>query len=59
MPPAEFEPTVSSRELPQTYALDRAVTGIGLRRVFKKIPILMSEITVFQLFPNSGSAYDY
>ena len=29
MPPAGFEPTVSARERPQTYALDRAATGTG------------------------------
>jgi len=29
MPPAGFEPVYSADERPQTYALDRAVTGIG------------------------------
>ena len=29
MPPVGFEPTKSSGELPQTYALDRAVTETG------------------------------
>jgi len=29
MPPVEFEPTISPGERPQTYALDRAATGIG------------------------------
>ena len=29
MLPAGFEPTVSAGERPQTYALDRAATGIG------------------------------
>jgi hypothetical protein len=29
MPPAGFEPTISVDERPQTYALDRAVTGTG------------------------------
>ena len=28
MPPVGFEPTVSAGERPQTYALDRAATGI-------------------------------
>ena len=27
MPPGEFEPTISARERPKTYALDRAATG--------------------------------
>jgi hypothetical protein len=29
MPPAAFEPTIPTREQPQTHALDRAATGIG------------------------------
>jgi hypothetical protein len=29
MHPAEFEPTISASEWPQTHALDRADTGIG------------------------------
>ena len=32
MPPVGFEPTISARERPQTYALDRAATGTGLYR---------------------------
>ena len=30
MPPVVFEPTISAVERPQTYALDRAVTGTGI-----------------------------
>ena len=30
MPPAGFEPTISAGEWQQTYALDRAATGIGI-----------------------------
>ena len=29
MSPVEFEPTIPAGERPQTYALDRAATGIG------------------------------
>ena len=29
MPPVGFEPTISAGKLPQTYALNRAATGIG------------------------------
>jgi hypothetical protein len=29
MPPVGFEPTISTGELPHTYALDRADTGTG------------------------------
>jgi hypothetical protein len=35
MPPGGFELTISASELPQTYALDRAVTGIGYLILFK------------------------
>ena len=30
MPPAGFEPTFLASEQPQTHALDRAATGIGI-----------------------------
>jgi len=30
MPPVGFEPTISAGQRPQTYALDRAATGIGI-----------------------------
>jgi hypothetical protein len=30
MPPAEFEPAIPASERPQTQAVERAVTGIGL-----------------------------
>ena len=30
MPPVGFEPAIPASELPQTYALDRGATGIGL-----------------------------
>ena len=31
MPPVGFEPTISASEWPQTYALDHAIKGTGLR----------------------------
>jgi len=31
--PAGFEPTISTDERPQTYALDRAATGTGINKV--------------------------
>ena len=34
MPPAGFIPTIPTSERPQTHALDRAATGIGLRRKY-------------------------
>ena len=40
MPPVGFEPTISAGERPQTYALDRAATGIGritLLRVYNVV----------------------
>ena len=30
MPTEEFEPTIPASDLPQTHALDRMATGIGL-----------------------------
>jgi hypothetical protein len=32
-----FEPTISAGERPQTYALDCAVTGTGIKTVVKQI----------------------
>ena len=34
MHPVGFEPTVSAGERPQTYALDRAATGTGMKIKF-------------------------
>ena len=34
MLPVEFEPTISAGERPQTYALDRAATGIGTYDIY-------------------------
>ena len=34
MPSAGFEPTISPGERPQTYALDRAVTGTDVQRYY-------------------------
>ena len=31
MLPVDFEPTISAGERPQTYALDRAATGTGIK----------------------------
>ena len=31
MPPLGFEPMISAGERPQTYALDRAATGTGIK----------------------------
>ena len=31
MPPVRFEPMISAGERPQTYALDRAATGTGIK----------------------------
>ena len=42
MPTVGFEPTVSAGERPQTYVLDRAVTGAGL-----------TDITAFKYMHNA------
>jgi hypothetical protein len=33
MPPVEFEPTILVSERPKTHALDRTVTGIGMKNI--------------------------
>ena len=35
MPPVGLEPTISAGERPQTYALDRAATGTGVRCIVR------------------------
>jgi hypothetical protein len=35
MPPVGFETTISTGERPQTYALDRSVTGTSIRQPMK------------------------
>jgi len=35
MPPVRFEPTISAGEQPQTYALDRAATGTGIKFTYR------------------------
>jgi hypothetical protein len=39
MPPVRFEPTIPAVERPQTYALDRAATGIGILIIYIHIYI--------------------
>jgi hypothetical protein len=41
MPRAEFEPSTPATDLPQTYALDRAATGIGQMLKYTKPIILL------------------
>jgi hypothetical protein len=36
MPSAGFEPTIPPTKQPQTYALDRAATGIGTKNQYGK-----------------------
>jgi hypothetical protein len=38
MPPVEFEPAIPASGRPQTHALGRTVTGIGLRHNIKTNP---------------------
>jgi hypothetical protein len=37
MPPLGFEPTIPASARPQTYALDRAATGIGFNNIHRTI----------------------
>ena len=58
MPQVGFEPTISAGERPQTYALDRAATGIGIQCGFtllkqqKKKKKIFSAIKVKNLLTN-------
>ena len=46
MPPVGFEPTISAGERPQTYALDRAASGTGIKyNYLYKITIMVNIIT--------------
>ena len=42
MPPAGFEPAIPASERPQTYALDRAPTGIGHMKIY-----FLNHLTLF------------
>jgi hypothetical protein len=72
MPPVGFETTILVSERPQTHALDRAATAIGLPNSYP-INILSDELTIpdhapnikFQFFcgnpyiTKNGSYYEY
>jgi len=45
MPPLGFEPTIPASERPQTYALDRAAIGTGIK-VMMMIMIMMIIIII-------------
>jgi hypothetical protein len=47
--PVGFESTISAGELPKTYALDRAATGTGIKKITEKIKRKLP----------SNSAYSY
>jgi len=49
MPPVRFEPTISAGERPQTYALDRAATGTGGKKVFFLFQALNFLVKIFVL----------
>jgi hypothetical protein len=49
MPPAEFKPTISANERPQTYALDRAATGISNKHQLHGIITNYFRISFFSL----------
>ena len=44
MPPVGFEPTISTGERLQTYALDRAATGTGYPATYN-VQIILLELT--------------
>jgi hypothetical protein len=60
MPPVGFEPTISAGERPQTYALDRAVTGTGIY-IYIYISFVningIAKIFAVALRPNAGHGF--
>jgi hypothetical protein len=55
MPPVGFEPTIQASARPQTYALDRAVTGIGV--IFSNYVYFLAHTAPVRLqknFPSIG-----
>ena len=54
MPSAGFEPTISAGERPQTYALDRAATGTGIR-LYNSVHKLVLFVISISEFPKTTS----
>jgi len=50
MPPAEFQPTISAGERPQTYALDRAATGTGISKYVRILICAMCLLRVTRVW---------
>jgi len=48
MPSVAFEPTIPAIEVLQTYALDRAATGVGIHQPYtsRTFPILIHPLTL-------------
>jgi hypothetical protein len=53
MPPVGFKPTISAGERPQTYALDREVTGIGKNSINNVIIVEVNIVKRDHLFLNT------
>jgi hypothetical protein len=53
MPSAELEPAIPATKRPQTYALDRAATGIGMRQFRELKWSLCRELHVFAVVTNA------
>ena len=47
MPPAGFEPTIPASEQPQTHALVRAATGIGISFNIRQINVSVRKFSNF------------
>jgi hypothetical protein len=48
MPPVGFEPTIPASARPQTHALDRAPTGIGMHNVIGMDKMYLEPLHVFR-----------
>jgi len=57
MPTVGFEPTISAGEWPQTYTLDRAVTGIGIRSVGSLLYLATVGCIVLLPLPHSADLH--
>ena len=58
MLPVGLEPTISAGERPQTYALDRAATGTGLRKLYRmyiNLKLVIVDVTWFLYFLSIGN----
>jgi len=52
-----FEPTISAGERPQTYALDRAATGSGYKKVPQTVIFVLRQLKEYKNAPGHVATY--